>query len=275
MSQQQPDFVIVGAMKAGTTSLYAELARHPGVFLPADKEPETLVSCGDDLARVRADYASLYAPAAAGQLCGEASTAYTKRPQHEDVAQRALALCEGRLKVIYLRREPIGRMVSQYWHEQGRGEQPKALAEALLTDPRYVDYSRYDWQIAPWKAAFGSSQVLELEFEALVAEREATLRRVARFLDIDPEPLLAAPAARANVSAGKPTPRGWLRRVIESRWYRRQVKSRLPQGVRERLKHWLSPKARVRQIELDDATRQTLLQRLAQAPASATAAQSP
>ena len=250
-------------MKAGTTSLYVELARHPRIFLPADKEPDTLVHCGDDLGYARADYASLYATAGAGQLCGEASTAYTKRPQHEGVASRAAALCEGRLKIIYLRRDPIRRMISQYWHEHGRGEQRGGLADALLTDPRYVDYSRYDWQIAPWEAAFGTQQVLQLDFEALITDREATLRRVAGFLGVDPAPLLLAPPARANVSAGKATPRGWLRRVIESRWYRRQAKSRLPQGLRTALKQWLSPKAEVGQTELDERTAAELRERLA------------
>lgn len=38
-----PDFLLIGAMKAGTTSLFHDLNRQAGVFIPADKEPTTLV----------------------------------------------------------------------------------------------------------------------------------------------------------------------------------------------------------------------------------------
>ena len=37
-----PQFLIVGAMKAGTTSLFLDLGTHPAVFLPIDKEPNSL-----------------------------------------------------------------------------------------------------------------------------------------------------------------------------------------------------------------------------------------
>ena len=39
-----PDFLIIGAMKSGTTSLYADLKTHPSIFLPEDKEPSCLAS---------------------------------------------------------------------------------------------------------------------------------------------------------------------------------------------------------------------------------------
>ena len=51
-----PDFLIIGAMKAGTTTLYRDLELHPQIFLPQEKEPETLVSLGDDLLAMAADY---------------------------------------------------------------------------------------------------------------------------------------------------------------------------------------------------------------------------
>src|SRR5262245_34426917 len=84
-----PDFLIVGAMKAGTTSLHRDLNLHPQIFLPEEKEPEGL--CHDRVlsARGRRRYARLFRPSRAGQMRGEASTAYTKLPEWQGVPARA------------------------------------------------------------------------------------------------------------------------------------------------------------------------------------------
>ena len=108
-----PDFLIVGAMKAGTTTLYHDLSEHPDIFLPVLKEPEVLTTL-ERLDEMRAYYARLFRPARPGQLKGEASTAYTKRPNNEGVAEKARALCGDGLKIIYIRRDPVERIRSQY-----------------------------------------------------------------------------------------------------------------------------------------------------------------
>ena len=90
---QIPDFLIVGAMKAGTTTLYRDLSGHPGIYLPEEKEPETLVRFGNDEAAILRDYKSLLGRSPKGALTGEASTVYTKRPLHEGVAERAWRIC--------------------------------------------------------------------------------------------------------------------------------------------------------------------------------------
>lgn len=86
---RRPDFLIIGAMKAGTTTLYRDLVDHPNIFLPEQKEPNTLVMYGSDMRRIIDDYASLFARSPQDAICGEASTAYTKRPDNEGVAARA------------------------------------------------------------------------------------------------------------------------------------------------------------------------------------------
>ncbi len=88
MSGGKPDFLVVGAMKGGTTTLYFDLGAHPDLHLPEPKEPEVLVRHADPAA-IREAYAAHFRNARPGQLCGEASTVYTKRPDHEGVAERA------------------------------------------------------------------------------------------------------------------------------------------------------------------------------------------
>ena len=108
-----PDFLIVGAMKSGTTTLYRDLILHPDVFMPEDKEPETLANSSDP-DQIRREYRTLFPRLAEGLVKGEASTAYTKRPDFEGVAERAREVLGPGLKVVYMRRDPVERLVVVY-----------------------------------------------------------------------------------------------------------------------------------------------------------------
>ena len=82
-----PDFIIIGAAKAGTTSLYAMLDRHPDIFMPRQKEPEFFAR--DDLYAQGLDsYAENFAGAEPGQVVGEASTLYSLSPLFGQTAAR-------------------------------------------------------------------------------------------------------------------------------------------------------------------------------------------
>ena len=111
-----PGFLVVGAMKAGTTSLYRDLPTNPSVFMPIDKEPNNLLS--DDVRTPQGldDYARHFQRAGADQLCGEASTAYTMLPRHTGVPERALEVLGPDCRIIYLVREPVARIVSHHQH---------------------------------------------------------------------------------------------------------------------------------------------------------------
>src|SRR2546429_3131854 len=85
-----PDFLVIGAPKAGTTALHAALARHPALYMSAVKEPKFFLTDGPPPAQGgpgdtktyrehvwrRADYEALFAPATAGLLRGESTPFY-------------------------------------------------------------------------------------------------------------------------------------------------------------------------------------------------------
>ncbi|WP_396593044.1 sulfotransferase family protein [Brevundimonas sp. R86498] len=260
-----PDFLIVGAMKAGTTTLYRDLSLHPDIHMPAEKEPETLVGFDGDLARIRRDYASLFRFAPAGSVRGEASTAYTKRPLYEGVAARAREVCGPALRIIYLRRDPVKRIVSHYKHAVGLGQTDLPFDAAVRTDPLYVSISRYDWQISPWIEAFGEDAVLQLEFETYVRDRQGVTKRACAHLGVDPERLPSVDADAAfNASDYKPVARaGLARAIVESRLYQRLAKPLLPEALRERARQTL-PKAEPVEVVVTDETRRLLNQSLIQ-----------
>ena len=107
-----PDFIIIGAAKAGTTSLYALLDRHPDIFMPAHKEPEFFAR-DDHYAKGIDSYATLFEGATPHQQVGEASTLYSLAPFFGHTAGRIKAHLP-QVKLIYVMREPVARAYSFY-----------------------------------------------------------------------------------------------------------------------------------------------------------------
>lgn len=249
-------------MKAGTTTLYRDLSLHPDIFLPEEKEPEVLLNPAtqDDL---RTEYADLFAQAPAHATKGEASTGYTKRPDHEGVAASALALCGQNLKLIHLRRDPIARTISHYKHDFSHKIVDADFETAVRTHPRYLDYSRYDWQLAPWRAAFGAN-LLELRFEDYVADRVAVTRQVCVHLGLDPDALPDLQLERSfNAAQNRRTPgTGLLRKLVHSRLYQRRIKPRISKNMRDTFAGVMLKKAPKAEVTLSPELEQELRKRL-------------
>ncbi|MGG7646243.1 sulfotransferase [Rhodovulum sp. YNF3179] len=237
-----PAFLLIGAMKAGTTTLYHDLRRVPGLWLPPEKEPGDLLDPAVETPEGRARYAAKFAAAPAGCRPGEATTAYAKRPDHEGVAHRAVRVLGPRLRVIYLVRDPVDRITSQFRHAASLGDETRPPDIAVRADPSYLAYSRYGWQIEPWLARLGPAQVLVLSFEVYAARRQAGLDRVCAFLGVDAVPAGALPA-NASACRRVTRPGSVLRRVARSRSYLYRVKPRLPPRLHAALKAVALPRA--------------------------------
>lgn len=257
-----PSFLIVGAMKAGTTTLYEDLLHVPGLYLPPEKEPDDLADPDVETPTGRARYEAKFAACPPGAMAGEASTAYAKRPTFEGVALRAREILGDELKVIYLTRDPVRRIISQYHHLWGLSLEHRPLNRAVLEDETYVAYSRYDWQLEPWRAVYPADQILVLSFEEYVADRMNSLRRVCAFLGV------AAPEVvdetHRNASDGKRVVlhnSAWAR-IGHSDFYMYQIKPLLPTGLRDLIKTLVLPRARPMSEELAPATRAELERRL-------------
>ncbi|MHC4414071.1 MAG: sulfotransferase family protein [Planctomycetota bacterium] len=238
-----PDFLIIGAMKAGTTTLYRDLLLHPQVFFPLDKEPSNLA---DD--RVMADagrrsYAALFERARPDQICGEASTAYTKLPDITGVPGRAREVIGSQVKVIYLVREPVSQIISHHYHDWTTGAVACGIDEAVRTEPRYVNYASYATQITPWLETLDPEQVLILRFESYINDRRDTVAGVCRFLGTEPHGGHVQADSVYNRSEGKPVPTGPFAVIQRNPLYRCLIRPSLTPAVREKLRAVLLPKA--------------------------------
>jgi hypothetical protein len=238
-----PDFLIIGAAKAGTTSLYRDLRCNPRIFMPRDKEAGNLKSDDVLTPRGRRVYARLFASARPDQVCGEAPTDYTKLPQIPGVPQRALAVIGPRVKAIYVVREPVARIISFHHHKYVEGNMPADINAAVRDFPELLDHTRYAMQITPWIETLGSEQVCIVRFEDYVADRPSTVATLSRFLGVAPRPDLVRASTIYNPGTGKPVLRGPSAYLRRNPVYERLVRPLLPLTARDALRRFLLPKA--------------------------------
>lgn len=188
-----PTFVIIGAQKAGTSSLYQYLTAHPDVFMPQRKEPDYFVAeRGWDNGRDW--YESLFADAGGAIAVGEASVSYTMFPHYAGVPARMAAVMPD-ARLVYLLRDPVERARSDYLHYRYPPKAPARkfvtieqlpIERALLENPLYLDTSRYAMQLEQYLEHFDREQILVVTTDELAADRNATVRKVLAFIGVDP-----------------------------------------------------------------------------------------
>ena len=177
-----PDFVIIGAMKCGTTSLHGMLGAHPDIFMSREKELHFFAE-DMNLGRGEGWYRRHFRTARA--LCGEASPSYAAWPRHAGVPERMRALIPG-AKLIYCVRDPIDRALSHYRHALASGAYRLPVDEGILREP-FLRQGRYATQLERYLAAgWPEDRILVVEAEALRTQRKLTLEGILRFLDVDP-----------------------------------------------------------------------------------------
>jgi hypothetical protein len=220
-----PNFLVIGAMKCGTTSLFHYLQAHPQAYMAPIKEVEFFVA-EKNWRRGLDWYRSQFLGARAdAKALGEASTSYTKYPQFEGVPERmAEYIPDARL--IYLVRDPIERIRSHYQHRVLTGAERAPLEDAVVRDGRYLDCSRYAMQIERYLGSFPPERILLITSEELRSDRLQTLRRIYTFLEIDPDFVPSTIDREFYTSGQRATypPFVW--------WIRRTVKRYLPAGKR-------------------------------------------
>lgn len=192
-----PTFLVIGAMKSGTTTLFELLRDHPEIGMCREKEPAFF--CHDEIyARGWSWYESLFEGAEGMSAIGEASTSYTKRFQFPNAAPRiAQHLPDAR--IIYIVRHPLERIESQWMHGLHTGWHDRNF-ERALADLTLIDPSRYWRQISAYRDHFPDDRVLVVFFDELKANPKHLLKRCFRFLDVDPTIMPPRLDLAANVS---------------------------------------------------------------------------
>jgi len=228
-----PDFLLVGAPKAGTSALHKALAGHPELFLPAVKEPKFFLTDGPppttgggpgdvetwaEHVWKQADYEALFDPAPPGARTGEGTVFYL---YDLDAQQRIHDLVPD-ARLIAVLRDPVERAHSNWAHLRGAGLEPEPdFLTALEREPariadgwahfwHYAAQGRYGAQLENLYGLFPPEQVLLLRYRELRDAPVETADRVCRFLGVDTGVLTEVPRrnVRPDVTgrAAGPTP---------------------------------------------------------------------
>jgi len=245
-----PNFIMIGAAKAGTTALYWYLAEHPQVFMSPMKETNYfaygLDGRGDllygdpDLHRFRvrswSEYEALFAGAGEAAAIGEVSPIYLECPQAAARIRERLPA----VRIICGLREPVDRAYSDYLmylRSRGRRLDPvrdlTATSEWARPDSHWMQIGRYHEMLSRYFDAFPRKQIHVFLFDDLKHDPRGVIRDMYRFLGVDPtfQPDLETPH---NVG-GVPASMG-LERLLTSHRIRALAEPLVPKGVADRIR---------------------------------------
>jgi hypothetical protein len=214
-----PDFLILGAQKAGTTALFSYLRQHPSIAGPPWKE----VSFFDrhyrrGTAWYRGNFPNtlylrrMQSRTGAKPVVGEASPSYVFHPLG---AERVQTVVPG-ARLIVLVRNPIDRALSHYHHEVALGREALSFEDALaaeesrmhgelerMQDPAYFSHAWWNFtyvsrglyaeQLERWLARFPREQLLVVPSDDLGAQPGKTYRRILEFVGAPPHELASYP----------------------------------------------------------------------------------
>jgi hypothetical protein len=249
-------------MKGGTTSLHRYLRQHPEVFMPEQKELNFFVDeySGPPIdppeernwSRGISWYERQFAGAERERAVGEASPNYSRHPTYPGVAERIAAVVPN-VKLIYVMRNPIDRVLSHYLHDLANGREQHPLHLALRRDDRYLAPSRYAAQVEHYFRVFSPGQVLLLKSDDLLARREETVRRVLHFIGVNGNVHL-----RLDFEVHRSSEKLERTRALT---FARQLglRSLVPPPIRSRLRRLLANPLDTSKSELDAKTREFLM----------------
>ena len=197
------DFLLVGAAKSGTSTLFETLGKYPGIFIPERKEcryfscmPGDFIGPGsraaNDIIHTLEEYQSLYDKAEPGQVCGDISPDYLY--YYRNAVPKILDEIHAQVPIIIVLRNPIDRTYSNYLHHVRDGWEDLSFEAAVDAEVargaanwtwgwRYVDVGLYAEQVKAYMDNF--ERVLLLLFEEDIVTGQAT-DKVLNFLNLEP-----------------------------------------------------------------------------------------
>ena len=201
-----PDFLIIGAARAGTTAIYSYLRQNPSIFMPSSKEPNFFAFDPEDLhfagpgadyvnnsVSSHADYLALFQDAPAGAVCGEASPLYL----YSEIAPQRIKALVPSVRMVAVLRNPIDQAFSHYLYAQKQRIEPLDDFQAALQAERerlaagwqplcgYSSFPRYAEQLERYYAEFDRDQILVRTYEDFLTAPEKLLSDITSFIGAD------------------------------------------------------------------------------------------
>ncbi len=237
-----PDFIVIGAMRAGTTNLADRLAHLPEIGMSRLKETDFFIE-EKNFPRGYGWYQSLFPPGK--RILGEASPNYAKGDVFKGVPARIHAVRPD-VKLIYMVRDPVDRFWSHYAHS--------ALVHGALSPPREIlnedegahilASSMYFRQLGPFLDLFPKEQLNVVDFDEFINDPARTLSDLCGFLNIDSHPSIQK-MDNSNSSEQLSATPAWALRMSQYRALT-GLRGATPAWIRSALKNTVSAVSRTR-----------------------------
>ncbi len=174
------DFLVIGAMRAGTTALHHWLTSQPDLTMAKSKESDFFIA-EKNYGRGPQWYQKQFCPHT--MLRGDISPNYTKRDVFKNVPARA-AKANAQMKIIFIARDPVARAISHYHHSLAMGQnmpEPEALLGSEV-GAHILATSRYFYQLQIWWDYFSADQFLILDYNQWLQAPHQAKTKLADFL---------------------------------------------------------------------------------------------
>lgn len=279
-----PDFLVIGAAKSGTVSLYHYLRQHPQIFMCPINEPNFFALDGFDLethfqgpgdrvtlqrhcVRERLSYEALFTAARPDQKIGESSPLYL----YSAHAPQRIRQYAPDVRLIALLRHPADRAFANYRHYRIAGLEPLPyFDQALAAEPvrlaagwgpwpfwAYRDAGNYAEQLQRYYDRFPSEQILVCYYEELRDAPVALLQNIYRFIGLRDD-FTPDTTVRHNIG-NRPRSDTLHRLMSHPNILKQTIKKALPDPLRRWLRDSLQ-RLNEERLELDGVQRQQLVQ---------------
>ena len=228
MKTIKPNFIIIGAMKAATTSLYTYLKQHPEVFMTSIKEPKffnnfnrhsTSEFQGKGFKKIKTldQYLALFQRATNEIAIGEASPSYIFDKDCHSLIKEVLP----KAKIIAIIRQPVKRAYSNFLHARRAEQEVEIDFEKAFTEGDnilqkgtkkhfYLEKGFYYIQLKRYFDVIPKEQIKIIIFEDIIRNPEDITQEVFEFLGVDSS-FVPNTSKKANVSG---IPKGYLGWII-------------------------------------------------------------
>ena len=191
-----PEFIILGAGKSGTTSLYKYLQQHPNVFFPEKKELYFFAFEGEDKPEgmiTQFDrYQAMFESAPEEKVIGEVSSVYLFRPRAAERIHHYLP----KAKLIAILRNPADRAFSDYLMHVGNNHfsiidsktgKPKEFAKIVKNRSYFIQIGFYYEQLKRYYDRFDADQIKVYLYDDLVTDSQSLVRDLFEFVGVEPD----------------------------------------------------------------------------------------
>lgn len=252
-----PNFLVFGAAKSGTTSIYKYLEQHPDVFMSSFKEPGFFAFEGEKptlngpgaqkwvdkwVVTDLESYQKLFTDYNGEKAIGEASPYYIYYPKSAATIHKHVP----NIKLIAILRNPVDRAFSNYvWAVRDRAESITNFQDALAAEENriqenwgpkwhYKNQGFYYRQLKPYYELFKREQIKIYLYENFVKQPVAVMQDIFDFLEIDDS--FVPNMSRKHNKSRIPKNKFWHQFLDKPNPFKSIIKPLLPLDFRQNLK---------------------------------------